>query len=319
MSCTPPVDAKGDWAAGTLALIPEPGRSELVRRLSTQFTTTYHELCVAAILQSAGLCPEYEVDINGSTPDWLVTDLAPMIVEVWTRQIPEEVRSRDRRWNILRERLASIPVAVWLHVLKTPGEIGSPPDSLQVKQIEQGLKHWLLSTANPPLPGSVVEIGDFTFRLGGPAPGARTLIHTPTAGAVVTTDTVLTNLYSKVRRYRYLANKLDLPLLVVVAGEKNSAMDIRMVQNALNGVGSMSMTVDPLATPGQAVRMRIKKWTTNVPARFDPALTAVGWVQIGETDPGTLTLIDVPSAARSLPEITSPLIKIGPSIAGSPE
>lgn len=143
---------KGDWATETLALIPEPGRSELVRRLNTQFTSTYHELCVAAILQSAGLCPECEVDIDGSTPDWPVRKLAPMIVEVWTRQIPEHVRSRDRQWNILRERLASIPVAVWLHVLKTPGDIGSPPDSGQVKQIEQGLKHWLLGTASPLFP-----------------------------------------------------------------------------------------------------------------------------------------------------------------------
>lgn len=133
----------------------------------------------------------------------------------------------------------------------------------------------------------------------------------------MTTDKVLDNLRVKANKYKYLANRLDLPLVIVVAGERNAAMDIGMLQNALNGVSSMSMTVDPFATPGQVVLTRIKTWTTSDPARFDPALTAVGWVQVGDADPGTLTLIGVPSAARSLPDITSPFLMIGLSISGS--
>ena len=74
----------------------------------------------------------------------------------------------------------------------------------------------------------------------------------------MTTDKVLDNLRVKANKYKYLANRLDLPLVIVVAGERNAAMDIGMLQNALNGVSSMSMTVDPFATPGQVVLTRIK-------------------------------------------------------------
>jgi hypothetical protein len=38
----------------------------------------------------------------------------------------------------------------------------------------------------------------------------------------------------------------------------------------------------------------------DVPAEFHPALSAVGWLQPGIDEPGSMTIFDLPSAARRL-------------------
>jgi len=304
------------WAPDTIELIPEPGRSHLIKRLETlrQYLTTFHELAVAAILQSAGLSPEYEVRIDGATPDWMVRDRAPMLVEVWTRRQPESVRRSDLGWEVLRARLQAIPVPVWLHIVGLPDPSGSPPSSSQVRSIGSEVKHWLLSTISTPAYGDLRESAGYVFRIGGPAPGTRTLIHTPTAGAVVTTDMILKQIRSKVRKYRYLATKLSQPLVVVLAGETNSAMTLNMLVPALRGVTSVSMTLDPLGAPGVTTTTKFGKWTTNIPEVFNSALSGVGWIEVGPEAPGKLTMIPVASAALSLPDIASPLIEIDHSL-----
>src|SRR5713226_4619255 len=82
----PDRETQRGWMRASLEAIPEPGRARLKARLESarEFTTAYHELCVAAIMQDAGYSPEYEREVFGTTPDLLITSEPPLMLEMWT-------------------------------------------------------------------------------------------------------------------------------------------------------------------------------------------------------------------------------------------
>lgn len=298
------------WISAAVGLVPLPGRLKLITRLQTArgFLTAYHELAVAAVLQDAGLVPEYETTITGVTPDWFVPGHPQLLVEVWTRQLPDPIRVATDRWRPLRDRVHTIPVPVGLHIISPAREVLSPPDAATGKRIVAQLQRWLLSALAPPTVGARQVIEGYEFRVAQPVPGLRAILHTPTGGGWVDSSLLLEEVRRKVSRYSRGARELGASLIVVVAAEAGSGMDANVLKAALAGLQSLSHSIDPLPVPGPVFQWKIKKWSTGVPETFDSALSAIGWLVAGIDSPGTLTLFPMANAEQAVPRLPSALV-----------
>lgn len=103
----------------------------------------------------------------------------------------------------------------------------------------------------------------------------------------------------KVSRYTGLADSLDVPLLVVLAAEPALPLSKDFLGRALAGVQALTIAFDPFR-PGPIATGPMRLNEQDVPAAFDPVLSAVGWLQTGIDQPGSMTLFHVLSAARPL-------------------
>ena len=298
------------WMSTAVTLVPAPGRTKLITRLHAArgFLTAYHELAMAAILQDAGLVPEYETTVAEVTPDWFVPGRPPLLAEVWTRQLPDPIRVAADRWRPLRDRVHTIPVPVGLHIISPARDILSPPDAATGKRIVAQLQTWLLSAMAPPPIGARRVIEGYEFRVAQPVPGLRAILHTPTGGGWIDSSLLLEEVRRKVSRYARGARELGASLIVVIAAEAGSGMDANVLKAALAGMQSLSHSIDSLPVPGPAFQWKIKKWSTGVPETFDPALSAIGWLVAGIDSPGTLTLFPMANAEQAVPRLSSALV-----------
>lgn len=315
--------ASAGWIEEALGRVPRPGRSKLAGRLEdpAHHLTAYHELAVGAILQASGLCPEYEMEFPEGTPDWSAGEPNPLLVEVWSRRQPDAVRKSEAAWLALRQEVAAIPAPWSLRVAAMPpGRPHLRPPTLdEARVIRQRVQAWLLSTVNPVRPGSRLQASGFVFEVVQAAPGMSALIHTPTGGGWVTSDVILANVREKLDRYSTLARRLGAPLLVVVAGEKNSGIGKDQVVSALTGVQTITVSLDPMPMRGQDLgQVRVRNWTNNQLAQFDSALSAVAWLEDSGEGPGQLTVWPIEGATLRLPVLSAPWVVHERLAAGSP-
>lgn len=305
--------AQRAWMAACLERVPEPGRSRLRSRLHSDqaFVTASTELAVAAALQDAGLLPHYEVEVDGVTPDFLVEGLdRPLLVEVWTRREPDQLRQDERAWSVLQGRVAEIPVPIGLHIIWPDREELRPPDSRSGKQIVRKLKEWLLAVWDAPQEGMTREIGGYVFRVGAVRiPGLRARLHTPEGGGWADSDTVLKAVRAKVLRYASATHSRAGYLLVVLSAEDGAGLQLNQLSSALAGKQTLSVSLDRLPGPGNLIAWKTPRWSSDEPETFDPALSAIGWLEVKVEEPGPLTLIPIQSAERSLSHLASPLVR----------
>jgi len=120
---------------------------------------------------------------------------------------------------------------------------------------------------------------------------------------------VLTAIREKVSRYAAVAHRRAGYLLVVLSAEDGAGLHLNQLSSALAGKQTLSVSLDRLPGPGQLIDWKVRRWTTDEPETFDPALSTIGWVEVKAREPGPLTLIPVRSAERPLPRLSTPLVR----------
>ncbi len=104
-----------------------------------------------------------------------------------------------------------------------------------------------------------------------------------------TSDRLVPIVTEKVNKYASLCADLGVPLVVVVAADPRSSVTVDTVRGAVTGALTLSMKLDMFAD-GPTSSGPLKLHQTDEARRWHPCLSAVGWLQAGIDDPGTLTL-----------------------------
>lgn len=294
------------WLSVVLKQLPEAQRKNVLARLQSDrhFLSTYNELAAAALLGT----PDVRIELEPSFT-WQGTTLTPdlafrsvdgkllAIGEVSTRFRSAEHRSLEHQWRELRTRVARIPRPVGLLVQDLVHNPIQPPTSGQAVKIERHLRAWLLEPSTAL--GATTECTGYRFQVAFDLPGLRAEVVAPRGGDWYNTDVVRRAINDKASRYTGLAESLDVPLLVVLAAEPSLPFSKSLVSSALAGAQALEFSLDPFRPDTITIPpMRFNQ--LDVPAVFHPALSAVGWLEPGIDQPGSIILFDVPSAARSL-------------------
>lgn len=289
-----------EWMNAALLDVPQPGRARLERKLkeSRSFLATYHELAVAALLQGCGQTTEYEPQLDGLTPDIVASrnGTLELVVEVVGRFRADHVRSQERGWRALAQRVSQIAWPVGIIVRSPTGGQLIPPDGATAKRIATLLRDWLWLRRGS---RGVVEFEGYQFGVVQQLPtGSPTLLATPDPGGWLNADDVLKTIHEKVRKYANLCQQRDLPFVVVLAAEPNAPMNVDLVRSALGGAQSVVFTLPAFGGPDRVGPAKMPMRQENIPETFGPALSAVAWLAPGTYDPGSLTVLPVPSASR---------------------
>lgn len=300
------------WVEAEILHVPQPGRSKLTTRLrkDESFLTAYHELAAAAVLRAAGYGVEYEPDLGGATPDFLVktSEGQPaLIVDVWTRQLPQGAKGAKRLWNDLCHRIADIPVGVFLLIRHVGGAEIAPPTGAQTKAIATHLRQWLLGAARPV--GSEIDVEGYRFAVAGNAPGLRAQLAPPEPGGWVDSDVVLAAIREKTHKYGPIADKLGLGFMTVLAADPLAPLDLGEVVMALAGKLVFSMSI-PLGANGPLQSWRTQLRRDDTLPGFRQALSAVGYLDVANHTCPHLTVIPVASSNRPLIPLEASCLRV---------
>lgn len=83
----------------------------------------------------------------------------------------------------------------------------------------------------------------------------------------------------KVKRYRHLANRLDLPFVVVLSADEGSGMDAAHVDSILAGKNTMTFTI-PAYGVGAFDSGPVEIRQTEAAPKLDASLSAVAWLEL---------------------------------------
>lgn len=298
------------WIETQVEGLTESTRADMIARLRNdkEFVGAFHELAAAAVFRDAGSTVKVQPRLDGKTPDLLVTPLGGprIVVEVWTRSTPDDVRGARRSWQALMERVRGIPCPVGL-VVEGPRQDRhlQPPDSNQAKQMAAALREWLLRS--PRNVGDAFRFDGYTFRVAVELPGMTARLAHPGPGGTVDSDLVIEAILTKTRRYADVAERLEAPLVVVVAADSSMPLSLGFLQAALQGRQTFEVTI-PAAGSGLISDHTAQMRREHVPF-WDPRLSAVGWLDPSLGDP-YLTLVPLGGARRPLPSLASARISV---------
>jgi hypothetical protein len=239
------------WLDEQLDLLPEAAAQAFEANLwrDQNFWPDVIELAAAAPRRRRGFSVDFERRWGKLTPDWTVlgADSAPIaLVEVLTHSPQQGTAAKMKAWHALVERIKQIPVPV---VLTTAGDPSGPldaPDARTAKKIAQDLRRALLS----PLHQTVFRSQGYTFQLQadprtGQAmrpEGMRTILVPPSGMAgVVSARPAAARIEEKVSKYRSLAQKAGLPLIVAVGADKFTGLQVQHFDDLLKGAATLSV------------------------------------------------------------------------------
>jgi hypothetical protein len=222
-------------------LSPE-SRQLLITRLRTpkHFEQTYNELAVGDSLRKMGHSVEYEVDLQGLTPDWFVSPTgtaSSFVVEVVSSKPPQERARCDDGWEGLRLRFEELTGDAFLHLQPPFDVLGdepvASPSGHRQKQMVQAVKKWL-ETA--PSDGAELSIDGIAILLGGRNPDRD---HVSCAiGCMpfrVDLDPLRKSVKEKAKKYRKVVQALQLPFVVCVIPDFDSGRGLDDLQSAVLG------------------------------------------------------------------------------------
>lgn len=300
-----------EWVEDEFSRLSTTERRWLRSRLRNeeQFLQALAELEIGAILHRAGMDVSQSTFLDGNkTPDLLVTVPSAgerFLVEVWTRSIAELANGHARQWAELQVRIGrGVPAAYSLMVQNFTNKALSPPASHEMKGIVGDLNLALAGRLRSV--GEVVTAGRYSFRVMGPSPAGslRAFLAPPTDYSQCDSRLLVDALMRKIRRYRGLVHCHKLAFVVAIAGEPDSGCTEQLVEAMLGGSLSTSMTLS-VNVEGRVGFSRIGQLReANVPPRFDPCLSAVAWLQWGDTEPGELVIWPRSNTVASLPAIS---------------
>lgn len=257
---------------------------------SGRFVPTYNETAVASILLDAFAVVEYEPNLNGQTPDLVVRSndgAVRLIVEVANRLLPEAADANAKRWEQLRGRLHRWAAPWLVRGIRMDGS-NEAPTADAIRPIATLLGPWL-SRADA-VQADACQIGDFRFVILQRLPGSHADLLIPHSELWSTSDRLAPAITEKVNKYASLCTDLGVPLVVVVAADPRSSVTVDTVRGAVTGALTLSLKLDTFAD-GPTSPGPLKLHQTDEARRWHPCLSAVGWLQVGIDDPGTLTLL----------------------------
>jgi hypothetical protein len=269
---------------------------------SGRFVPSYNEAAVASILMGAFSRVEYEPTLNGQTPDLVVRSdegTVRLIVEVANRLLPEAADASAKRWEQLRGRLQRCADPWLLRGIRMEGS-NDAPTADAIRPMATLLGRWL-SRADA-TQWDECRVGSFGFVIMQRLPGSHADLLIPHSELWSTSDRLVPTITDKVNKYAELCTDLGVPLVVVVAADPRSSVTVDTVRGAITGALTLSLKLDPFAD-GPASSGPVKLHQTDEVHRWHRCLSAVGWLQAGIDDPGTLTLFkhQYGAAAANLP------------------
>ncbi len=156
---------------------------------------------------------------------------------------------------------------------------------------------WL--TSNPIAVNEGWSIGDYAFTVVAKSPGTQLEVLTPIEEVWIDSDTLAKDIRDKVSRYDDVAEKLGVPLIVVVGADDNLAVSSDIVNSALGGQLSVSLNLNVWGIGTGSTKSRpMKMHATDAPRSWNTALSGVGWLEAAIDEPGTITLFSYAKAAR---------------------
>jgi hypothetical protein len=220
--------------------------------LDEHFWPVNFELATGAGLRAAGLRTVYEEVWDGLSPDWTVlsdsgTPLA--FVEFHTDMPAPETFGQMRAWHGLVERIKEIPVPVLLQLASAKPV--SPPDPRTAKKIAQDLRRELLSGR----PGSTFWTQGYTFlvmqdprREVAAMLGMHACFDPPSSRAgSVTAQRLMEGITEKVRKYKSLAARYEVPLIVAVGAHRFTGVTLQQLDDVLTGLPAPKITLTDTA------------------------------------------------------------------------
>ena len=279
------------WLNAALGRMGPDARQHLFENIcdSGRFVPTYNEAAVASILLDAFVKVEYEPTLNGQTPDLVVRSddgAVQLIVEVANRLLPEAADAKAKRWEQLRGRLQRWAAPWLVRGIRVEGPNDAPTADV-IRPMATLLGRWL-SRADA-AQWDECRVGDFGFVIMQRLPGSHADLLIPHSELWYTSDRLVPIVTEKVNTYASLCADLGVPLVVVVAADPRSSVTVDTVRGAVTGALTLSMKLDMFAD-GPTSSGPLKLHQTDEARRWHPCLSAVGWLQAGIDDPGTLTL-----------------------------
>lgn len=293
------------------------GRASIVERLRDERAhgAAVAELAVAHVLRGCAVHVEREPTLTSPrgrrTPDLVVRQSADGPIswfgEVWTRTVPGEMVRIQRRWAELGQSVAQVDVPRRVAVADDHLPLGeratlSPPGASQRARIRRELRAWL---GTSPGHGETRDCGGLMFRVFGPSTTSSAEMVPVTGWTVLGRKHIVEAIEAKVRRYRALADDLDVPLAVILSGERDTGISADMVGDVLGGANSIAFTFG-YNTIGSFDSGPIEIRQSDAPPRFHPSLSAVGLLTVNHGHDATLTVWPVPGARRPLPPLYGP-------------
>lgn len=271
------------------------------------FSAAASELALVRALRRQGHPVVADPLMDGLTPDaWIPpTDGRPGVIwEVWTRCIPKDKTGRTREWSALVRAVEAVarPLALTIEAVAGDPE-PVPPKPWAVKAERKRLRDWLLSPSTRA--GSTLDVAGVRLRVfaENPAPTSlRARLLVPIVPTYATADLVVEHIEEKVRKYRDLAASRGAALVVVLAAEEHGGLNRDLVESTLEGRNSMTFTFDVFASGPVVSSPPVQIRTNEDPPTFNPALSAVGWIDALADEP-TLTLWHQAGATLPLPEL----------------
>jgi hypothetical protein len=147
--------------------------------------------------------------------------------------------------------------------------------------------------------GDGCAIAGYSFLIVGRSPASSVDLLTPVEELWVNSDLLAELISEKVSRYASLADRLDVPFVIVVGADEQLAIDAEMVRAAVVGTLSVSLNLNLFGSGSQAVSSGpLRLHADDTPRSWDPSLSAVGWLKTGIANPGTLSLFVPPASKR---------------------
>jgi hypothetical protein len=204
---------------------------------------TFNELRLGNSMRQRGYVTEYEPDLGGQTPDWLVRRGAErFLIECLTSNPTAERARCEEGWQRFAQRLETIqgpwiinmraPRPTYDQELGTDLEVFAPEDGRQ-KQVVNLVRSWLVTE---PTPGDDFEVDGMEVVL---LPGVSRAGHVRCAlmppPFLVDADPLTDAIHEKVKKYGDLATEHQLPLIVAVAISFGTGRDQSDLHRALIG------------------------------------------------------------------------------------
>ncbi|GAB1512595.1 hypothetical protein [Actinophytocola sp. KF-1] len=285
------------WLDDQLSLLPAHDAETLAGKVwvDKDFWTVNFELAVGAWLREQELWVAYEQEWDGVTPDWtILSDTGqPMgFVEVHTHNPAADIYAQMKSWHALVERIKSIPVPVVLR-LAPANEPPIPPDAGTAKKITHELRSALLEASEQ----AAFTTCGYTFVVVGDrrrdgrqkvSPyGMQAAFEPPSSLAgSVSAHSLLERVKEKVRKYRPLANRHQVPLSVAVGAHRFTGVQLRHVDEALAGAEAPIINLQ-FGTGDPWVEETVP-WTPVEPWEMPADLAELLWIDNGSW-PFTIT------------------------------
>ncbi len=218
--------------------LSENSQKKVVEKIRNpkSFHHTYNELKIASILFKKYLIIEYEEEILGLTPDWIVKNQSNeilLIVEVLTRENSVKDKSLSKRINELWGRITSIKIGIGLDLSYGDEFDEKLLDSKLIKQIFRDVKNWL---EKKPIVGTRKDFGNFEFRVIHYNDKWKDVqILGPGNSLWVDNLSLKENIEGKIKKYRNLIEYTKVPFIVGVVPDFTTAVSKNTLEDILFG------------------------------------------------------------------------------------